>query len=113
MMKDVNHEWCANDVDSSYLIHPGDIILEELAYLGITQKQLAERIGVPRSQVNETLHGKRSVNYEFALLIQKALGIDAETLLNMQHSYDIVKAKRNRAFMERLQRIIPFAAASL
>ncbi|MBO6029020.1 MAG: HigA family addiction module antidote protein [Bacteroidales bacterium] len=113
MMEDFNHAWCANDVESSYLIHPGDIILDELEYLGITQKQLAEKIGVPRSQVNETLHGKRNVNYEFALLVQKALGIDAETLLKMQHSYDIAKAKRNRAFMEKLQRIVPFAAASL
>lgn len=112
-MEDFNQKWCANDVESSYLIHPGDIILEELEYLGVTQKQLAEKIGVPRSQVNEILHGKRNVNYEFALLVQKALGIDAETLLNMQHSYDIAKAKRNKAFMEKLQRIVPFAAASL
>ena len=112
-MENEKKRWCANDVESSYLIHPGDIILNELDYLGISQKQLAERIGVPRSQVNEILRGKRSVNYEFALLIQKALGIDAETMLNMQHSYDISKAKRDKAFLERLQRIVPFAAASL
>ena len=113
MMEKHDLKWCANDVESSYLIHPGDVIQEDLAYLGITQKQLAEKIGLPRSQVNEILHGKRSVNYEFALLVEKALGTDAETLLKMQHSYDISKAKRNKAFMEKLQRIVPFAAASL
>jgi len=110
-MKEFNQKWCANDVESSYLTHPGDLIKDDLDYLGITQKQLAEKIGLPRSQVNEILRGKRSVNYEFALLIEKALGTDAETLLKVQHRYDIAKAKRDKAFLEKLQRIVPFSAA--
>ena len=112
-MEKINRKWCANDVEPYEPVHPGDAIKDDLEYLGITQKQLAEKIGLPRSQVNEILRGKRSVNYQFALLIEKALGTDAETLLKMQHSYDISIAKRNKAFMEKLQRIVPFAAASL
>lgn len=112
MMEDFNRKWCANDVEPYEPVHPGDLIKDDLEYLGITQKQLAERIGLPRSQVNEILRGKRSVNYEFALLIEKALGTDAETLLRIQHRYDVSKAKRDKAFLERLQRIVPFVAAA-
>ena len=112
-MEELHQKWCANDVEPSDPVHPGEIVLDELDYLGITQKQLAEQIGMPRSQVNEILHGKRSVNYEFALLVQKALNIDAQTLLNMQINYDILKAKKDQAFAEKLQKIVPLAAASL
>ena len=112
MMEEINRKWCANDVEPYEPVHPGDLIKDDLEYLGITQKQLAERIGLPRSQVNEILRGKRSVNYEFALLIEKALGTDAETLLRIQHRYDVSKAKRDKAFLERLQRIVPFVAAA-
>ena len=111
-MEEINRKWCANDVEPYEPVHPGDLIKDDLEYLGITQKQLAERIGLPRSQVNEILRGKRSVNYEFALLIEKALGTDAETLLRIQHRYDVSKAKRDKAFLERLQRIVPFVAAA-
>ena len=34
MMEKHDLKWCANDVESSYLIHPGDVIREDLAYLG-------------------------------------------------------------------------------
>ena len=46
-------------------------------------------------------------------MVQEALGISAQALLNMQTAYDIRIAKRDKTFMERLQRIVPFAAASL
>jgi len=113
MMETESRKWSANDVEPSYLIHPGAIILDEIKYLGITQKQLADQIGYPKSQVNEILHGKRPVSTEFAILVQQSLGISAEALLNMQVAYEIRVAKKDKAFMEKLQRIIPFAAASL
>jgi len=39
--------------------------------------------------LNEILNAKRPVNTEFALLIEAALGVDPETLMNMQTRYNI------------------------
>ena len=42
--------------------HPGEMLLEEfLKPMGITQRQLAETIGVPYQRVNELVNGRRGV----------------------------------------------------
>ena len=46
--------------------HPGEIIMDEIEYMQIRQKDFAERIGVSASLVNQILKGKRPVNTEFA-----------------------------------------------
>lgn len=42
--------------------HPGETLLEEfLAPLGMTQTELAERLGVSYPRVNELIHRKRGI----------------------------------------------------
>ncbi len=42
--------------------HPGEMLLEEfLEPLGLTQTELAEKLGVSYPRVNELIHGKRGV----------------------------------------------------
>ena len=59
----------------SNLIHPGEYIKDEILSRGITQRQLAEKIGMQPSILNEIINGKRSVNIEFAMLLEAALGL--------------------------------------
>jgi addiction module HigA family antidote len=101
----------ANNMEPHYLTHPGEVIKEELEFRGISQRRLAAEIGVPVSQLNEVLNAKRSLNAEMALLIEQALGIDAEPLLSLQVKYNILSAKRNKPFFERLKKIPRIAAA--
>ena len=101
----------ANDMEPYYLTHPGEVIKDELEYRGISQRRLASEIGVPVSQLNEVLNAKRPLNAEMALLIEQALGIDAEPLLSLQTKYNILSAKRNKSFFERLKKIPRIAAA--
>jgi plasmid maintenance system antidote protein VapI len=61
--------------------------------------------------LNEVLNAKRALNAEMALLIEQALGIDAEPLLSLQTKYNILAAKRNKTFFERLKKIPRIAAA--
>ena len=89
--------------------HPGEIIKDEIEYRGITQRQLASRIGVSYSQLNEILNGKRGLNTEMAMFVA-ALDIDAEPLLALQTRYDIITAKRNKTFADRLSAISRVAA---
>lgn len=85
--------------------HPGEVIKDEIEYRGISQRQLAQQLGVSYSQLNEVLNGKRSLNTEMALLIATALDIDAEPLMTLQTRYDLITARRNKAFAKRLSAI--------
>jgi addiction module HigA family antidote len=101
----------ASNLKPKYVTHPGEVIMDEIEYMQITQKEFAERIGVSCSQVNQILKGKRPVNTEFALLTEAATGIPADLLLRMQTRYDRIKAENKADFMEKLKKIKKFAAA--
>lgn len=99
-----------NNMEPYMPTHPGEIIKDEIEYRGIAQRQLASQIGVSYSQLNEILNGKRGLNTEMAMLVAAALDIDAEPLLALQTRYDIIAAKRNKTFADRLSAISRVAA---
>lgn len=101
----------ANNLEPFYLTHPGEVIKDELDFRGISQRRLAKEIGVPASQLNEVLNAKRPLNAEMALLIGQALDLDAEPLLSLQMKYNLLSAKRDKSFFERLKKISRIAAA--
>lgn len=104
-LKDIDPKKVANNYSSSNLIHPGEMIRDELEYRGITQKALAEEIGMSTSVVNEILNGKRAVNIEFAMLLEAALGIEADLWIRLQSDYNKQLVKRDEKFMNRLRNI--------
>ena len=100
----------ANNLEPFYITHPGEVIKDELEFLGISQRRLAAEIGVPASQLNEVLNAKRPLSAEMALLIGQALNLDAAPLLSLQMKYNLLSAKRNKSFSERLKKISQIAA---
>ncbi|MDE7375352.1 MAG: HigA family addiction module antidote protein [Muribaculaceae bacterium] len=100
----------ANNLNPSNLIHPGEMIKDEIEYRGISQKELAQEIGIPPSILNEVLNGKRAVNTEYALLFEAALGIEADLWLRLQSDYNKQVAKSDPSFMARLAKIRQVAA---
>lgn len=100
----------ANNLTPSNLIHPGEMIKDEIEYRGISQKDLAKEIGIPASVLNAVLNGKRAVTTEYALLLEAALGIEADVWLRLQADYNKQVAKSDPSFMERLNRIRRVAA---
>lgn len=106
----VNDNMVANNLEPFYLTHPGEVIKDELEFRGISQRRLAKEIGVPPSQLNELLNAKRALSAEMALLIEQALGLDAAPLLSLQMKYNLLSAKRNKSFLERLKDITKIAA---
>lgn len=101
----------ANNLTPVNPTHPGEFLREEIEYRGITQTKLAERLGVKVSLLNELINGKRDFTVEYALMIEAALGIDADFWINQQNSYDKAKAKHNSSFMAKLASIRKVAAA--
>ncbi len=106
----MSKDMTANNLTPYIATHPGEVLKDELEFRGISQRQFSKQLGISYSLLNEVLNGKRPVNTELALLIEAALGIDAEPLLNMQTRYNLQKAKENSSFFERLKSIGKVAA---
>ena len=100
----------ANDMASSLLIHPGEMIKDELEARGITQKELAQQMGVSYTVFNEIVNGKRPVTTEYALLLEASLGTSASLWLRLQADYNMQKVRQDKSFMQRLDRIRKYAA---
>jgi len=96
----------ANNLEPFIPTHPGEVLKDEIEYRGISQKKLAENMGVAYTLLNEVLNAKRPVNTEFALLIEATLDLPAEPLLAMQSRYNIITTKRNSKFMEKLNHLV-------
>ena len=79
-------------------VHPGEILLEEfLAPLGISQRAYAMRLGWTPAKLNELITGKRGITADSALDLAEDLGTSAELWMNLQSSWDLAKAEKNRA----------------
>ena len=106
----VASDMIANNLTPSNAIHPGEMIKDEIEFRGISQKALAAEIGLPASVLNEVLNGKRVVTTEYALLLEAALGIEADLWLKLQSDYNKQIAKSDTSFMARLEKIRKVAA---
>ena len=91
--------------------HPGEILKEELEARGISQKKFSEVLSIPYTQLNEILNGKRPVTTDFALMMEAALGINPEMLINMQSRYNMSVALQKKPLMTRLMDIKRACAA--
>ena len=100
----------ANNMTSSMLIHPGEMIKDEIIARGMTQKDLAQQMGVSYTVFNEILNGNRPVTTEYALLLEAALGTNASIWIGLQADYNMQKAKQDKSFMKRLDKIRKIAA---
>jgi antitoxin HigA-1 len=74
---------------------PGEILNKEyLGPLGITQKKLADHIGVDIKVINRLVNGKTSVSPELALKLAESFNTSPQFWLNAQLAVDLDKAKR-------------------
>jgi addiction module HigA family antidote len=71
-------------------VHPGEVLLEEfLKPMGISQNQLALKIGVPARRINEIVLGKRRITADTALRLARYFGTTAKFWLGLQTDYDL------------------------
>ena len=87
-VKGIDPKMIANNMDPFEPTHPGELIKDEIEYRHISQKKLAEEMGVSYTLLNDIVNGKRPVNIRFALLCEAALGIPAYILCGLQSDYD-------------------------
>jgi addiction module HigA family antidote len=73
---------------------PGEILKEEyLSVLGLTQKCVAEHLGIDIKVVNRLVNGKTSVSSELALKLASAFDTSPEFWLNAQIAVDLFDAQ--------------------
>ncbi|HWO94645.1 MAG TPA: HigA family addiction module antitoxin [Dehalococcoidia bacterium] len=87
----------ANDIIPDEATHPGALLRETLESEGISQRELARRMGRPAPAINEIVRGKKRVTAETALELEQVLGIPASIWVNLQARYDLVLATHARA----------------
>lgn len=109
-LKGIDPRMIANNLEPSEPIHPGEMLKEEIEYRGISQKKLAERMGMSYTVLNEVLNCKRAVTTEYALLFEAALGIEAGMWIRIQADYNLQMAKQDKSFADRLAQIRKVAA---
>ena len=85
--------------------HPGDVLKEELEARGITQKVFSANTGISYTMLNEILNCKRPVTSDVALIVEAALGISAELLVNMQSRYNIAQSRMRPAIKLNIDRV--------
>lgn len=90
----IDPKMVANNLIPFEPTHPGEVLKDEIEFRGISQKKLAQEMGVSYTVLNEILNAKRSLNAEYAMLIEAVLDLDAEALLKMQTSYNLQMAKK-------------------
>lgn len=78
-------------------VHPGRIIRQEyFEALDISIADAARRIKVSRQALSSVLNGKADLTADMALRLEKAFGIDLETFLRIQNSYNIAQARQRQ-----------------
>ncbi len=75
-------------------IHPGEILADELAELGMSGAELARKICVPPNRISQIVAGKRSISADTALRLGKWFGTGPKIWLNLQQAYDLDLARR-------------------
>ena len=76
-------------------IHPGEVLKEELAEIGMSANAFAQALKVPTNRITAILRCTRSVTADTALRISKFFGTTPEFWLNLQSSYDLKIAKES------------------
>lgn len=83
-----------NTHTSDLAIHAGEFLEETLEAIGMTQAELANRLGRPLQAINEIIKGKKSITSTTALELEDVLGIPSHIWIGLESEYQIVMAKQ-------------------
>lgn len=80
---------------------------EFLIPLGMTQAELAKRLGVSYPRINELINGRRGVTPDTALRLERLFGMEAQFWLNLQLVWDLYQAQHSPAVADiaRIERL--------
>lgn len=74
--------------------HPGSLVAEVIAHLGVGKAEMARRLGVTRRALYNVIDEKSAVSAEMAVRFERETGTSADLLVRMQASFDLWRARR-------------------
>ncbi len=75
------------EIAKSLLSPPGSTIQEHIDFIGMSQAELAERMGRPKEKINDLIKGREPITVATAFQLENVLGIPASFWLNSEKSY--------------------------
>ena len=75
------------ELKKSLLSAPGASIQENIDFIGMSQAELAERLGRSIPKLNELIKGKAPITKDTAIKLEYVLGIPASFWLNLERQY--------------------------
>jgi len=73
--------------DPAILSPPGDTLQEHIDFLGMSQAELAERMGRPKEKINDIVKGREPISIATAVQLERVLGIPAVFWINRERAY--------------------------
>lgn len=74
-------------------VHPGEILREELAELGMSANALSKALDVPVNRVTAILNGQRGVTANTALRLARYFRTTPQLWLNLQKTWELRRAE--------------------
>lgn len=74
-------------------IHPGDLLADDIAEIGVSISAFARALDVPQSRMAEIIAGKRAITADTALRLEAYFGAGAQMWLDLQAAYDLETAR--------------------
>lgn len=87
-------ETVKNEFSPDYAVAPGEILVEELEFRGMSQAEFALRAGMAKKTINEIIKGKASITPETAIKLEHILNQPAQYWLNLETRYQSVLAEQ-------------------
>ena len=91
-------------------IHPGEILADELDFLGLSIEQLAKYIKVSENNIEQLLRGKINLTADVALRLGYFFNTGAEMWMSLQKAYELDVARQQLG--DKLELIVPWRSLS-
>lgn len=82
-----------NAFSPNYAVPPGEILEEELESRGMSQAELAQRMGLAKKTINEIVKGKAPITHDSALKLERIFRQPAEYWLNLENLFQQSQAR--------------------
>jgi addiction module HigA family antidote len=107
-MKTTISERSVNTRNGLPLIHPGEIIKEDiLPSVGLSVTGAAKALGVSRQMLHGILSGRKPLSAIMCLRVARLFGGSPEVWMRLQAAYDLKNWERDKRVMKRIARIVP------
>ena len=90
-------------------IPPGETLAETLAAVGMTQAELAKRMGRPPQAISEIIRGTKAITPRTAIQLELVLGMPAHVWVRLEadYRYNKVRIEQQAAASSRRRRSSP------